>query len=186
MWGGRSGRAGRARQGGMLEFLPALAGVPVEPANALLQVPIVQRPRTWPFQGQNTGSNPVGDATLDSALSSGSKYLKSGAVTAVRLNRFPSKEKQLLQAGGSRVKPEPTGPPRGRMRSVNARMPSTSSRCQGVPGCVPAGTPGTRASCRGRGRRAESRARRDRREGGLPPAGTSRRGSSRARLRARG
>jgi hypothetical protein len=22
--------------------------------------PIVQRPRTWPFQGQNTGSNPVG------------------------------------------------------------------------------------------------------------------------------
>src|SRR5437762_5815249 len=25
-------------------------------------VPIVQRPRTWPFQGQNTGSNPVGDA----------------------------------------------------------------------------------------------------------------------------
>jgi hypothetical protein len=29
-----------------------------------LYVPIVQRPRTWPFQGQNTGSNPVGDATL--------------------------------------------------------------------------------------------------------------------------
>src|SRR3954454_12727672 len=27
-------------------------------------VPIVQRPRTWPFQGQNTGSNPVGDANL--------------------------------------------------------------------------------------------------------------------------
>src|SRR5687768_16178131 len=27
------------------------------------RVPIVQRPRTWPFQGQNTGSNPVGDAT---------------------------------------------------------------------------------------------------------------------------
>jgi hypothetical protein len=27
-----------------------------------LYVPIVQRPRTWPFQGQNTGSNPVGDA----------------------------------------------------------------------------------------------------------------------------
>ena len=26
------------------------------------RVPIVQRPRTWPFQGQNTGSNPVGDA----------------------------------------------------------------------------------------------------------------------------
>jgi hypothetical protein len=29
-----------------------------------LYVPIVQRPRTWPFQGQNTGSNPVGDATI--------------------------------------------------------------------------------------------------------------------------
>jgi hypothetical protein len=27
----------------------------------LSSVPIVQRPRTWPFQGQNTGSNPVGD-----------------------------------------------------------------------------------------------------------------------------
>src|SRR5438094_207196 len=27
-------------------------------------VPIVQRPRTWPFQGQNMGSNPVGDATF--------------------------------------------------------------------------------------------------------------------------
>ena len=26
-------------------------------------VPIVQRPRTWPFQGQDMGSNPVGDAT---------------------------------------------------------------------------------------------------------------------------
>jgi hypothetical protein len=26
-------------------------------------VPIVQRPRTWPFQGQNAGSNPAGDAT---------------------------------------------------------------------------------------------------------------------------
>src|SRR2546427_631248 len=31
--------------------------------HALPFVPIVQRPRTWPFQGQNTGSNPVGDAT---------------------------------------------------------------------------------------------------------------------------
>ena len=27
-------------------------------------VPIVQRPRTWPFQGQNPGSNPGGDANL--------------------------------------------------------------------------------------------------------------------------
>src|SRR5439155_20152631 len=33
-----------------------------------LRVPIVQRPRTWPFQGQNTGSNPVGDA-IDVLLS---------------------------------------------------------------------------------------------------------------------
>ena len=29
----------------------------------LPNVPIVQRPRTWPFQGQNAGSNPAGDAT---------------------------------------------------------------------------------------------------------------------------
>ncbi len=33
----------------------------VSGACTLTQVPIVQRPRTWPFQGQNTGSNPVGD-----------------------------------------------------------------------------------------------------------------------------
>src|SRR5581483_11212863 len=37
------------------------------------RVPIVQRPRTWPFQGQNTGSNPVGDVTIScSPRSSGS------------------------------------------------------------------------------------------------------------------
>src|SRR4051812_45471418 len=27
-------------------------------------VPIVQRPRTWPFQGQDSGSNPDGDANI--------------------------------------------------------------------------------------------------------------------------
>ena len=31
-------------------------------AIAYTKVPIVQRPRTQPFQGCNTGSNPVGDA----------------------------------------------------------------------------------------------------------------------------
>jgi hypothetical protein len=36
-----------------------------------LYVPIVQRPRTWPFQGQNTGSNPVGDASLRSIAGEG-------------------------------------------------------------------------------------------------------------------
>ena len=36
------------------------SGVSGTPSN----VPIVQRPRTWPFQGQDTGSNPVGDAIL--------------------------------------------------------------------------------------------------------------------------
>jgi hypothetical protein len=34
------------------------------------RVPIVQRPRTWPFQGQNTGSNPVGDANAVDQLGS--------------------------------------------------------------------------------------------------------------------
>ena len=34
-----------------------------EGSDCFPDVPIVQRPRTWPFQGQNTGSNPVGDAT---------------------------------------------------------------------------------------------------------------------------
>ncbi len=33
-------------------------------AIAYTKVPIVQRPRTQPFQGCNTGSNPVGDANL--------------------------------------------------------------------------------------------------------------------------
>ena len=32
-------------------------------------VPIVQRPRTWPFQGQNAGSNPAGDANTETAPS---------------------------------------------------------------------------------------------------------------------
>ena len=36
------------------------------------------------------GSIPMRLTTLSSALSDGAKYLKSGAVTAVRLNRFPS------------------------------------------------------------------------------------------------
>src|SRR4051812_34595647 len=36
------------------------------------------------------GSIPSRLTTLSSALSDGAKYLKSGAVTAVRLNRFPS------------------------------------------------------------------------------------------------
>jgi hypothetical protein len=31
-----------------------------------LRVPVVQRPRTPPFQGENTGSNPVGDANRPS------------------------------------------------------------------------------------------------------------------------
>src|SRR5579862_3149263 len=35
----------------------------VELGAAPPRVPIVQRPRTWPFQGQDPGSNPGGDAT---------------------------------------------------------------------------------------------------------------------------
>src|SRR6476469_3067316 len=42
-------------------------GAPIQRAPSVLRVPIVQRPRTWPFQGQNTGSNPVGDATACAA-----------------------------------------------------------------------------------------------------------------------
>jgi hypothetical protein len=42
--------------------------IPGTPPN----VPIVQRPRTWPFQGQDTGSNPVGDASLRSPESGAS------------------------------------------------------------------------------------------------------------------
>ena len=43
-----------------------------------LRVPIVQRPRTWPFQGQNTGSNPVGDAT---AVANSSRITRSNAIS---------------------------------------------------------------------------------------------------------
>jgi hypothetical protein len=48
-----------------------------------LYVPIVQRPRTWPFQGQNTGSNPVGDAIPELLPESPPKYLKANEVTTV-------------------------------------------------------------------------------------------------------
>ena len=52
--------SGASRRGGM-------AGISLEVAawydfRFLPPVPIVQRPRTWPFQGQNPGSNPGGDA----------------------------------------------------------------------------------------------------------------------------
>ena len=46
-----------------------------------LSDPVVQRPRTRPFQGRNTGSNPVGVAKLGSLLSTVSKLPKS-VVTA--------------------------------------------------------------------------------------------------------
>jgi hypothetical protein len=36
---------------------------------AIAQVPVVQWPRTPPFHGGNTGSNPVGDAKSFQALS---------------------------------------------------------------------------------------------------------------------
>ena len=54
------------------------------------RVPIVQRPRTRPFQGQNTGSNPVGDATSFCGLSAAVKCLNARAVMAARTNCFPS------------------------------------------------------------------------------------------------
>ena len=37
-------------------------------AIAYAKVPIVQRPRTQPFQGCNTGSNPVGDANFSGKI----------------------------------------------------------------------------------------------------------------------
>jgi hypothetical protein len=44
------------------ESSPRLARSPTADAGAR-QAPIVQRPRTLPFQGGNTGSNPVGGTT---------------------------------------------------------------------------------------------------------------------------
>jgi hypothetical protein len=40
----------------------SVAGGPCYDRELTPSVPIVQRPRTWPFQGQNPGSNPGGDA----------------------------------------------------------------------------------------------------------------------------
>ena len=54
------GEAWRLQRGLLSSGVP---GTRPELLYALPRVPIVQRPRTWPFQGQNTGSNPVGDAT---------------------------------------------------------------------------------------------------------------------------
>ena len=56
---GRSTTFGESARGLLHSHVPVLTGVvALFPA-----VPIVQRPRTWPFQGQNAGSNPAGDAT---------------------------------------------------------------------------------------------------------------------------
>ena len=57
-------------------------------------VPIVQRPRTWPFQGQNTGSNPVGDATIGAIRPS------VAACTAIAIGRQigPSPDSNFHQA----------------------------------------------------------------------------------------
>src|SRR6266496_3351795 len=66
-------------------------------------VPIVQRPRTWPFQGQNAGSNPAGDAKLFSAGSTEVKVLErrsayAGSNKPFSVERNSFRKKQLLQA----------------------------------------------------------------------------------------
>ena len=54
--GGGGGRGGAAEKGHACVYDLLVQVLP--------PVPIVQRPRTWPFQGQNAGSNPAGDAKL--------------------------------------------------------------------------------------------------------------------------
>ena len=52
-------------------------------------VPVVQRPRTPPFQGGNTGSNPVRDAIPFSRRSGAGNCMKAKQVTPVPTS-FPS------------------------------------------------------------------------------------------------
>ena len=61
---------------------------PVRPQS----VPVVQRPRTPPFQGENTGSNPVGDAKSSLVAFSSSNTLKNEIYDSVP---NPSDEKVM-------------------------------------------------------------------------------------------
>ena len=60
--GSQKGSHWRKRRSGALTTVLAATRSIIQ--RSTLRVPIVQRPRTWPFQGQNTGSNPVGDVPL--------------------------------------------------------------------------------------------------------------------------
>jgi hypothetical protein len=52
--------------------------------------PVAQLAEQQTLNLRVVGSIPTRLTTFSSALSDGAKYLNSGAVTAVRLNRFPS------------------------------------------------------------------------------------------------
>ena len=77
-----------------------------------LIVPIVQRPRTWPFQGQNSGSNPDGDASLRSPE----------FVSELRLGRpaFAPAIDERASAGqaSEHIRAQATPPRRGELQSL--------------------------------------------------------------------
>src|ERR671931_363227 len=88
----------------------------------LADVPIVQRPRTWPFQGQNTGSNPVGDDSLASLA-----------------NRPPTVSRRA--ASRSRSTPAGTNPVGDdSLASLANRPPTVSRRAASRSRSTPAGT----------------------------------------------
>ena len=75
-------------------------------ADGATRVPVVQRPRTPPFHGDDTGSNPVGDAnqlllrslsSLQIGLSKVDSYrIKSSAVWTIRPRAIGDSRTRLL------------------------------------------------------------------------------------------
>ena len=72
-------------------------------------VPVVQRPRTPPFQGGNTGSNPVRDAIPLSAISRSTASLPGYLACADEARLSPS----IAAAGSSRENRNPSVPSAG-------------------------------------------------------------------------
>ena len=102
---------------------------PARPTRPRSRVPIVQRPRTWPFQGQNTGSNPVGDATLRGDL----RYHR----TALRLPRNDLDRRRRISPAPITVsRPDreglDSGSHVGRNAQVNIERPRWAAACRAL------------------------------------------------------
>ena len=81
------------------------SSVPDAASGALLRVPIVQRPRTWPFQGQNTGSNPVGDVPNPPAICLGQRAMRLDPYRSERLAIASALQSSAFATSNSAVRP---------------------------------------------------------------------------------